>query len=106
MAVRADPGFAPAYVGLAETSRIRFKVNKDAADLQHALNYSQRTLQLDSGLAEAHAVLGRVYQDTGQRDLAVTEFQRVLELEPYNAAALIGMGKAYEALASISTVLP
>ncbi len=101
-AARSDPSFAPAHLGLAEASRTRFKVGKDPADLQHALNYSQRAIQLDPNLAEAHAVLGRIYQDTGQRDLAVIEFQRVLELEPHNAAALIGMGRTYEDLGRIA----
>jgi tetratricopeptide (TPR) repeat protein len=91
-----DPQFALAQAGLAEAARIAYNANKNPADLQAALGYAQRAVQLDSTLADAHVVTGRIFQAMSEkRDLAVTEFQRALELEPRNSDAIQGMAKAY-----------
>ena len=97
-ALRIQPNFTAAYVGLAEASRTKFRTDKDPVHIQHALNYARQSVGLDDRTADAHVVLGRVYQDTGQRDLAVIEFQRALELDRRSVAALTGMGKAWEDL--------
>jgi tetratricopeptide (TPR) repeat protein len=95
-AAAVDPQFALAQAGLAEAARIAYSANKDPADLQAALGYAQRAVQLDPTLADAHVVTGRIFQAMSQkRDLAVTEFERALELEPRNSDAIQGMAKAY-----------
>lgn len=99
---RTDRGFAPAYVGLAEASSTKYRLDKDPANLQHAMNYAQQAVQLDSTLAQAHVVLGNLHRESVQRDLAVIEFQRALELRPRNAAALLGMARVYEDLGRLS----
>ncbi|HYP08239.1 MAG TPA: protein kinase, partial [Bryobacteraceae bacterium] len=97
-AVRVDGEFARAYVGLAEASSTKYRVDKDPANLQHAMHYARQAVQLDPKLAEAHVVLGNLHRESVQRDLAVIEFQRALELEPRSAAALFGMARVYEDL--------
>jgi serine/threonine-protein kinase len=93
-----DPGFAPAYVGLAEASRTRFRAESEAASIQHALNYARQAVRLDDTLADAHVVLGRTLQDMAQRDLALLEFRRALEIDERNSSALLGMARANEDL--------
>jgi eukaryotic-like serine/threonine-protein kinase len=97
-AVRSDAKFARAYVGLAEASRAKYRMERDPANLQHALNYAQQAAQLDPKLADAHVALGRLHQESMQRDLAVLEFQKAIELQPRGAAALLGMARVYEDL--------
>lgn len=95
-ASRIDPEFAPALVGLAEASRIRYRVDKDPAEIEHALTYGQQALRWNANLPDAHVVMGRTYQETAQRDLAINEFRKALEAEPQNAAALLGLARVYE----------
>ena len=101
-ASRSDPKFAPAYVGLAEASQAKYRIERDPANLQHALNYARQAADLDPKLADAHVVLGRLHQQSMQRDLAVLEFQKALELRPRSAAALLGMARVYEDLGRVT----
>jgi TolB-like protein/DNA-binding winged helix-turn-helix (wHTH) protein/Tfp pilus assembly protein PilF len=108
-AIRKDPTFAPAYVGLADaydglggsfvgapTSETRPK----------AIRAAQKALDLDPGLAEAHALLGRVLKKQFQWAEAEAQYQQALELNPNNSAAhleyanwLASHGRVDEALA-------
>jgi tetratricopeptide (TPR) repeat protein len=83
---------------LAEASRTKYRVDKDAANLQHALNYAREAARIEPNLADAHVALGRLHQEAVQRDLAIVEFQRALDLAPRNPAALLGMARAHEDL--------
>ena len=83
--VRADPGLAVAYSGLADCYNILADYNwmtpVHAGPL--ALEYSKKALQIDDGLAEAHASLALTlmnhYWDfaTAEREL-----RRAIELKP------------------------
>ena len=108
-AIRKDPTFAPAYVGLADaydglggsfvgapTSETRPK----------AIRAAQKALDLDPGLAEAHALLGRVLKKQFQWADAEAQYQQALALNPNNSAAhleyanwLASHGRVDEALA-------
>jgi TolB-like protein/DNA-binding winged helix-turn-helix (wHTH) protein/Tfp pilus assembly protein PilF len=108
-AIRKDPTFAPAYVGLADaydglggsfvgapTSETRPK----------AIRAAQKALDLDPGLAEAHALLGRVLKKQFQWAEAEAQYQQALALNPNNSAAhleyanwLASHGRVDEALA-------
>jgi TolB-like protein/Tfp pilus assembly protein PilF len=108
-AIRKDPTFAPAYVGLADaydglggsfvgapTSETRPK----------AMRAAQTALDLDPGLAEAHALLGRVLKKQFQWAEAEAQYQQALALNPNNSAAhleyatwLASHGRVDEALA-------
>jgi len=106
-AIDADPGFAPAYSGLADCynilapwlpPRLAFRLAKAAA---------KKAIELDPNLAEAHTSLAFVlmYDDW---DWAASEasFKRAIELEPdyatghqWYAEYLNALGKFDEALA-------
>ncbi|HYO80181.1 MAG TPA: protein kinase, partial [Bryobacteraceae bacterium] len=94
--VQAAPKSSPGLAALAEASRTRFRVDRDPADLQHALTYARQAVDADSNSVDAHITLGRVYQDSGQRDLAVLEFKRALDTDPRRWAAFAGLARSYE----------
>src|SRR5688572_8913861 len=88
-ATAADPGYALAYVGLADAYR-----TSSAADIEpvqvvpKALRAAERAVQIAPGLSSAHSQLGMlsIWYDW---DPAASEryFERALELNPDNAEA-------------------
>jgi serine/threonine-protein kinase len=99
-AIAADPTFAPAFSGLAETRALLF-------DYAGAREAALRALSLDERQAQAHAVLGfvRLHADwdwTG----AEGDLRRALEIEPqaatphlWYAIVLEATGRSEEAMA-------
>jgi len=93
-AIRQDPTFAPAYVGIAQAysdlattsvgggppSEVRPKV----------INAVLKALELDPELADAHVMLARVHQAQWHWADAEREYKRALELRPSDAAAHLG----------------
>lgn len=89
-AIKKDPTFAPAYLGLAyayeglgsvfggaEPSETRPKVTIAA----------RKALELDPELADAHALLAETYQREWNWREAESEFKRAIELKPNDAYA-------------------
>ena len=89
-AIRGDPTFAPAYVGLANAysnlgtvfigglpEEMRPRVNDSA----------EKALEIDPNLAEAHVLLAKVKQEQWHWADAEAEYKRALELNPNSAAA-------------------
>jgi tetratricopeptide (TPR) repeat protein len=68
-AVQRDPGFAPAYVGLADSyldlGAFRWLSPSDA--YQHGSEAIHKALQLDEALGEAHSTLGYLDWQYGTR---------------------------------------
>ena len=87
-AIESDPGFAPAYAGLAETYIVAGAYAAIPTDeaLTRGRAAAAKALQLDDGLASAHYVLATAHtwydwDWTG----AEREFRRGLELNPSDA---------------------
>ena len=82
-AIAADPGFAPAYAGLAESSTFGYPSRET---MPRAREAALKALDLDPRLAEAHAALGLV-QTFWEWDWAAADksFRRALELNGGNA---------------------
>jgi tetratricopeptide (TPR) repeat protein len=112
-ALSLDPGFAPAYAGLADCyaqmGTIRLSQMKPIEALAKARSHLQRALDLDQTLAEAHCTLGLImnWYDLDWSG-AEREFQMALELDPSQIAALIwqslylsAVGRHQEALESM-----
>ena len=76
-ALREDPGFAPAYLGLA------YNGFPDRAETA-----ARKALEIDDSLSDAHLILGEIklVRDLDWRD-AERELLRAIELNPNNAAA-------------------
>jgi len=109
-AIRKDPAFAPAYLGLANaydalgTSGIGGASPREVRP--KVISAARKALELDPTIAEAHGLLAVVYQEQWQWGDAEGEFKRVLELTPNDAGAhlayagwLLCQGRAEEAQA-------
>lgn len=90
-AIRMDPAFAPAYLGLANaydalgTSGIGGASPREVRP--KVISAARKALELDPTIAEAHGLLAVVYQEQWQWGDAEGEFKRVLELTPNDAGA-------------------
>jgi TolB-like protein len=87
-AIKKDPTFAPAYVGLAYAYFILGTPAGGAPPQSvrpRAISAAHRALELDPTLPEPHVVLALSYQDQWEWRNAEHEFKRALELNPNNA---------------------
>jgi tetratricopeptide (TPR) repeat protein len=84
-AILRDPGYAPAYAGLADTYNLlpEYTTVNDRDAYQHAAAAAQKAVDLDDSLAEAHRALAfaKMY---GEWDFSGSEkeFRRAIELNP------------------------
>jgi TolB-like protein len=109
-AIEKDPGFAPAYAGLADSYsflRSTYAAPKDV--MPQAREAARRALELDDTLAEAHVSMGLTlfFYDFDWAG-AEKELKRAIELNPNLADAhdayatfLAGMNRSAEAVAEI-----
>ncbi|MBV9039022.1 MAG: winged helix-turn-helix domain-containing protein, partial [Acidobacteriaceae bacterium] len=108
-AIRKDPTFAPAYLGVARAYQnlSRILVGAPPGEMRpKSMLAAQRALELDPELAEAHAILAAGYQRLYQWSEAEAEYRQALQLGPNDAAAhtgfadwLLCQGRLEEALA-------
>lgn len=112
-AIAGDPGYAPAYAGLADAYALLGSSPNDALPPNEAMPKAkaaaQKALQIDDGLAEAHASLAyvsMVYEWNWAT--AEKEFQRAIEINPHYAGAhewyaqlLAARGREEEALSEV-----
>jgi Flp pilus assembly protein TadD len=87
-AIKRDPTFAPAYVGLANAY---LEVGTPAGGVppksvrSKAISAARKALELDPTLPEPHMLLGLAHQDQWEWSDAEREFKRALELSPNDA---------------------
>jgi TolB-like protein/DNA-binding winged helix-turn-helix (wHTH) protein/Flp pilus assembly protein TadD len=89
-AIKRDPAFAPAYVGLANAYSGLGSVFFGAPPEEtrpKAISAVRKALQLDPDLAEAHVLLANVLQEQWHWADAEAEYRRALELNPNDAHA-------------------
>jgi len=89
-AIAADPNYALAYAGLADTYNIGPSYNIGITSKQGQLladEATRKALQLDDSLSEAHAARGITLSNQHKWSEAESEFKRAVELNPNNAAA-------------------
>ena len=94
-AIRLDPGYAPAWAGLAEAVSLRGALTdheSHIAALREARRYARHAIRLSPDLAEAHRVFGWTF---GHGDpQGVEHLKRAAALDPNSAESLIGLGTA------------
>lgn len=112
-AIRADPSYASAYVGLAKSYELLGYVMTGGlppiVSRTKAAEAARKALEIDDQLAEAHTILATVNHHNWQWAEAEKGFQRALELNPnYSSSAyagyLVTLGRTEEALAEIDRV--
>ena len=87
-AILSDPGYAPAWSGVAVAYAILRDYNSDAPPDTHyadALAAANKAIALDGQLASAHAVLGLLYEEHWEWTPAQREFKLALQLDPSDA---------------------
>jgi TolB-like protein/DNA-binding winged helix-turn-helix (wHTH) protein len=89
LAVQADPNFAPAHSGLAQSYLVAAGWNTFPPDeaLRNGKAEARRALELDDSLASSHLAMGVVYDQEFDRKNAEREFSRGLELDPNDSLA-------------------
>jgi pentatricopeptide repeat protein len=95
-ALKKDPTFAPAYVGLAEASSLLGTVfigDPPEQTRPQVIRAARKALELDPSLADAHVLLADTEQEEWQWVEAEAEYRRALELNPSDAAAHDGLAK-------------
>lgn len=110
-AIVHDPGYAKAYVGLADCYNLlrEYTMMPAAEAYPRALAAARRAVELDDRSSEAHTSLAFAsFWGTWDAATAEREFERALELDPKNACAhhwyatyLATLGHNNEALAEI-----
>jgi serine/threonine-protein kinase len=109
-AIKEDPTYAPAYVGLAECYNLLGSVmmgGRPPTDVRRQVEEAVRkALEIDNNLAEAHAALGVVNHYNWDWAAAEQEFKLAIELNPnyanahtFYGAFLICTGRTEEAIA-------
>jgi TolB-like protein/Tfp pilus assembly protein PilF len=92
-AIRRDPTFAPAYVGLANAYRQLGTVFMGAGPPEQTrakvTSAARKALELDPQLAEAHNLLAAMERAQWQWAEAEAEYKLALELSPNDPGALI-----------------
>jgi len=92
-AIKKDPTFASAYVGLADaydSLGTVFVGAPPAEARQEQMSAARKALELDPTIAEAHVLLADVLQRRWQWAEAEAEYRRALDLNPSDSAAHIG----------------
>ena len=108
-AIKRDPTFAPAYVGLAaaydKLGEYLVGGPPDEAPPK-VISAARKALELDPELADAHVLLADMEQQKWRWAEAEAEYKRALELNPNDAGAHLGLadwllcqGRTEEALA-------
>ena len=110
-ALKKDPAFAPAYLGLAKAYTnlgTVFSGVSPQTTRPKVTTFARKALELDPDLVEAHVELANVLQEEWHWKEAETEYRRALDLNPNNATAyqwfalwLVCQGRADEAVNSI-----
>jgi len=88
-AVKLDPGFALAWVGIADSAillRTHGSIDTEK-QIQIIENAVGRALNIDPNLGEAYASKGALLETVGQREQAETAYKRAIELSPNYATA-------------------
>ena len=113
-AVAADPEFAQAWAGLADTFAVlpSYSPTPVPEACAEGRSAAERALALDPGIGEVHAALGLVAQNESNWEEAEREFRCALELAPGYATAyhwygnfLCSRGRTEEALAALRRAL-
>jgi non-specific serine/threonine protein kinase len=95
-AIEQDPHYGLAYAGLADCYSYLFSFfDSDEANIEKALELSQKALELDPTLAEAHVARGRAFYVNRRYGEAKREFETAIRLNPQHYPAYESYARNY-----------
>jgi len=95
-ALRLDPNFALAHVGLSEALWEIYLRDLDRAALEAAEDHAEKAREVAPEMPEARLALARIYRTTGRHDAAVTEVEAALADHPRADEAQRELGRSFE----------
>ena len=95
-ALEIDPGYAPAWAGIADCHTIRAQrgMAAPAEAVREAEEAALKALSLDESVADAHAVLGSIRLQQLDFAGAIRELKRAIEINP-------GLAESYQVLGRV-----
>ena len=113
--VDLDPDFAGGYAGMSQVHSymVLFEHSEQSEkDLERAIEYAQKAIELDDSFGMAHSMLGLAYSLAGQTDPALAQVRRAVALEPgdplsyqWLSGVLIFSGRSGEAVVAMQEAL-
>jgi TolB-like protein/Tfp pilus assembly protein PilF len=114
-AIAADPSYALAYVGLADSYVLMplYGAGTPQDSNPKAKAAAEKALQIDDRLAEAHTSLAEIFCFDLDLLRALPEFERAIELNPnyptahqwYGSSALTSLGRFDQAIAEVKRAI-
>jgi TolB-like protein/Tfp pilus assembly protein PilF len=114
-AIAADPNYALAYVGLADSYVLMplYGAGTPQDSNPKAKTAAEKALQIDDRLAEAHTSLAEIFCFDLDLLRAVPEFERAIELNPnyptahqwYGSSALTSLGRFDQAISEVKRAI-
>lgn len=103
-ALKQDPYYALAYLGLGNTQFRKFKLTKDRRWMEGASESYRRALEVQNSdrLASVHVGQGMIHLGAGRYQEAAGAFQRALALDPSDISVASSLASAYEALGKLA----
>jgi len=95
-ALRLDPNFALARVGLSEALWEISLRDVDRAALEEAEDHAETAREIAPEMPEARLALARIYRTTGRHDAALTEVEAALADHPRADEVQRELGRSYE----------
>ncbi len=95
-ALRLDPNFVLAHVGLSEALWEIYLRDVDRAALEDAEDHAKKAREAAPEMPEARLALARIYRTTGRHDAAVTEIEAALADHPRADEVQRELGRSYE----------
>jgi serine/threonine protein kinase/tetratricopeptide (TPR) repeat protein len=95
-AIRADPDFALARVGLSEALWRLYHRDGRVEDLEEAEREARTALEIDPQLAAGQVALARVFRSTGRHAESIAELRQVLASHPKPDEAQRELAASYE----------
>ncbi len=95
-AIRMDPDFALAWVGLSEALWIRARREGVSGDLEEAADAARRAVAIDPDLPAARVALARTLRGSGDVEASIAELEEVLADHPHPDEAQIELAHSYQ----------
>jgi adenylate cyclase len=93
--IALDPDFASAYAGLSFNYSVKARfhfTDSPETDVQHALEFANKAIELDKDLAWGYIALGGAHLSNGDPDAAVESVRHALVIQPNGYEANLFMG--------------